>query len=77
MFLSVFGRWFLSFDGLGSRDEVLTGSSKCKKCGTEVYAPVKKWSVKPKSRRNRPLLVTLYECPKCFHRWKVYEVEKR
>lgn len=52
----------------------MTNTSKCEKCGTEVYTPVKSWRMKPKSKSGSPLLIVrLYECPKCLTRWRVVE----
>jgi len=36
---------------------------KCKKCGTEVGAPLKTWVLAPKGRR--PVTMGLYKCPAC------------
>jgi len=51
----------------------LAGGSRCKRCGTEVEVPVKSWTVKPRGKRNQPLYIQIYECPKCFYRWRVFK----
>jgi len=34
---------------------------KCPKCGTEVAAPIKKWTLAPKGRK--PVTIGLFKCP--------------
>lgn len=53
----------------------MTGSSKCPKCGTEVFMPVKSWTMRPKNKRGSALFIAVYECPnrKCRYRWRVVE----
>ncbi|MBO3809760.1 MAG: chorismate-binding protein [Candidatus Brockarchaeota archaeon] len=46
------------------------GASKCPKCGMVVHVPIKAWTMVPKRRRGALLSITLYECPKCLHRWR-------
>jgi uncharacterized protein with PIN domain len=64
---------FKVLKGLGFGEKPLAGGSRCKRCGTEVEVPVKSWTVKPKGKRNQPLYIQIYECPKCFYRWRVFK----
>lgn len=47
----------------------MTGSDKCKKCGTEVVIPVKSWVLEPR-KGGAAFRVEYYKCPECSHRWR-------
>jgi len=44
--------------------------AKCPKCGGEVSAPVKKWTIAPKKKKGPTLTVELYHCT-CGNKFRV------
>ncbi|MEM3617133.1 MAG: hypothetical protein QXJ31_04395 [Candidatus Bathyarchaeia archaeon] len=45
--------------------------AKCPKCGREVVAPVKTWTISPrKPKEGAPKLIGIFECPNCKARFR-------
>lgn len=55
----------------------MAGSSRCPKCGAEVRVPVKSWVMAPRRRDGAVLQIFLFECPKCFSRWREVAILNR
>jgi len=48
----------------------------CPECGGETFTPVKSWILAPKGRNGGRIRISIYECPRCFRRWRVREEVK-